>query len=78
MKNIGLQIEAMAEVLKKYPLAQLWIVGDGPEKGNLRFKIANLKLKNSVKLLGWKEKEEMAEIYKKTDIFLLLKRQKKR
>ena len=71
VKNIGLQIEAMAEVLKKYPLAQLWIVGDGPEKGNLRFKIANLKLKNSVKLLGWKEKEEMAEIYKKTDIFLL-------
>ncbi|MFH1583343.1 MAG: glycosyltransferase, partial [Candidatus Falkowbacteria bacterium] len=34
VKNIGLQIEAMKEVAKKYPDAELWIIGDGPEKKN--------------------------------------------
>ena len=33
-KNIGLAIEAMAEITKKYPKTGLVIVGNGPEKEN--------------------------------------------
>ena len=32
VKNISLQIRAMAEVVKKYPNVELWIVGDGLER----------------------------------------------
>src|SRR3989338_4343713 len=37
-KNIGLAIDAMAEVVKKHPKAGLIIVGDGPEREALELK----------------------------------------
>jgi len=39
IKNIGLQIEAMAEIIKKYPQTELWIVGDGSEREKLKMQI---------------------------------------
>jgi glycosyltransferase involved in cell wall biosynthesis len=79
VKNIGLQIEAMKEVVKKYPQAELWIVGDGPEMNNLKLKIKNFspkadqslteKLENKVSLLGWQE--NVGNYYKRADAFLL-------
>lgn len=71
VKNIRMQIEAMAEVVKKYPQSELWIVGDGSEKGLLASKIAGLRLENNVKLLGQKNREELDSIYAGADIFLL-------
>ncbi|MFH0955626.1 MAG: glycosyltransferase family 4 protein [Candidatus Falkowbacteria bacterium] len=71
VKNIGLQIEAMAEAVKKYPYTELWIAGDGPEKENLKFKIYDLKLSGNVRLLGKKIKEELEEIYDQADVFML-------
>jgi len=71
VKNIGLQIEAMAKVVKKYPQAELWIVGDGPEEEQLKVKSQKLKVNDKIKFLGKKNKEELAEIYKKADAFLL-------
>jgi len=69
IKNIGLQIEAMKEVVKKYPQAELWIVGDGPESNNLKSLILNLKLTKEVLLLGWQE--NVVDYYKQADAFLL-------
>ncbi|MHB9019334.1 MAG: glycosyltransferase family 4 protein [Minisyncoccota bacterium] len=69
IKNIGLQIEAMKEVVKKHSNAELWIVGDGPELNNLKFKIKNLKLENKVFLLGWQD--NVGNYYAQTDAFLL-------
>ena len=76
VKNIGLQVKALSEVIKKYPNAELWIVGDGPEKSNLKSQtlptgrqVSNLKLENNVKLLGWQNNPE--EFYKQADAFLL-------
>lgn len=69
VKNIGLQIEAMANVVKKYPNAELWIVGDGKEKSNLKSKISKLKLEDKVKLLGWQNNLE--NFYSQADAFLL-------
>ena len=69
VKNVGLQIGAMAEAVKKYPNVELWIVGDGPEKSNLKSKISKLKLENNIKLLGWQNNPE--EFYSQADAFLL-------
>jgi len=68
-KNIDLAIEAMTEITKKYPKTGLIIVGSGPEKENLKFKIKNLKLHDSVLLEPWTD--ELASYYKSADLFLL-------
>ena len=69
VKNVGLQIGAMVEAVKKYPNVELWIVGDGPEKSNLKSKISKLKLENNVKLLGWQNDTD--KFYSQADVFLL-------
>lgn len=52
-KNQQMAIRMMPEILKKYPDAMLLIAGNGPEKNNLDDLIAELGLKNNVKLLGY-------------------------
>jgi len=69
VKNISLQIKSLAEVAKKYPNVELWIVGDGQERKKLELKIKNLKLQNYIKLLGWQNNPE--EFYSQADAFLL-------
>ncbi len=68
-KNIGLAIEAMAEVVKKYPKSGLVIVGDGPEKKNLDFKIRRLNLQNIVVFEPWTD--DLVSYLKSADMFLL-------
>jgi glycosyltransferase involved in cell wall biosynthesis len=68
-KNIGLAIEAMSGIIKKYPKAGLVIVGEGEEIENLKFKIKNLILHDNVMLEPWTE--DLASYYKSADIFLL-------
>lgn len=87
VKNIEMQIRAMAGIDGKQQTAdgskmrvELWIVGDGPEMGNLsRYasgEIArlatrqeNLGLENNVKLFGWQD--DLVRFYKQADAFLL-------
>jgi len=69
VKNISLQIRAMAEVVKKYPNVELWIVGDGLERKKLELKIKNLKLQNHIKFLGWQNDTD--KFYSQADVFLL-------
>jgi len=59
----------MAEVVKKYPSAELWIIGDGPEKEKLKLEIGNWKLEINIKLLGWQK--DVASYYAQADAFLL-------
>ena len=69
VKNIALQIEAFKKISDKYPKAELWIVGDGPEKNNLIKKISDNKLQDRVKLLGYQENVD--DFYEQADVFLL-------
>ena len=69
VKNIKMQIEAMKEVAKKYPNAELWIVGDGPEKKNYELQAANYKLQKNIKLLGWQG--DLNKYYNMADVFVL-------
>jgi len=69
VKNIGLQIEAMVEVVKKYPNIELWIAGDGPERAKLKFESKKLKVEDRVKFLGWQT--DLNKYYKQIDVFML-------
>ncbi len=71
VKNIGLQIEAISEVVKKYSEIELWVVGSGPEEEKIKTKIEKLGLGDKVKLLGQKSPEDLEKIYVEADAFLL-------
>ena len=72
-KNIGLALEAFAQVVKKEPNAGLVIVGNGPELGNFKSQSAswrtNLKLDDKTRFEGWVD--DLASYYKSADLYLL-------
>ena len=59
-KNIGLAIEAMKEVIKKYPKTGLIIVGEGPEKK-----------KDTANIIFESWSDDLASYYKTANLFLL-------
>lgn len=69
VKNIKLQIEALADVVKIFPDVKLIIVGDGTEKENLQKLASKLKLDDSVEFAGWQK--DLAPYYENADLFLL-------
>ncbi len=69
VKNIGLQIKAMAEVIKKYPNTELWIAGDGPLSAELKEESKKLKIDIKIKFLGWQA--DLKEYYGQADVFML-------
>ena len=69
VKNIGLQIEAMAKVVKKYPDTELWIAGDGSERAKLEKLSCELGVTRYVKFLGWRE--DIDNYYNQVDAFVL-------
>ncbi|MDD4271827.1 MAG: glycosyltransferase family 4 protein [Patescibacteria group bacterium] len=71
VKNIGLQIGAMSEVAKKYPESELWIIGDGAEREELKAKSKKLKADDKIKFFGEKGRAELDLIYQQVDAFLL-------
>ncbi|OGZ34770.1 MAG: hypothetical protein A2174_02410 [Candidatus Portnoybacteria bacterium RBG_13_41_18] len=69
VKNIKMQIEAMTETIKQRPDAELWIVGDGPERQKLKVKSYELKVESNIKFLGWQV--DLENFYRQADVFLL-------
>ncbi len=68
-KNISLALEAMREIVRKYPKTLLLIVGEGPEREALKLQIINYKLQNNVIFEPWTD--NLASYYKTADLFLL-------
>jgi len=71
IKNIPLQLLALKELIKSQPQAELWIVGDGPERNKIIKKINQLGLNSHVKMLGYKNRQELDVIYRSADVFVL-------
>jgi glycosyltransferase involved in cell wall biosynthesis len=73
VKNIGMQIEAMAEVIKNLELRiknyELWIVGDGEERKILEKLCYELRVASCVKFFGWQD--NLDKFYRQADVFLL-------
>ena len=59
-KGVRYGIQAVAKLLKAYPNIEYIIAGDGPLKADLLSLIKQLDINKNVKLLGWKEQEEIS------------------
>ena len=70
-KNLGLLLRAWFRVIKRYPNAQLRIVGTGQEYGRWRKLAEEFQLDDSVIFLGDQTQEELAKEYRNCDLFCL-------
>ena len=70
-KGMGALIGIMPGLVKKLPDVKLKIVGSGSEIEKLNLKIQNLKLKDSVKLLGELPRRETLEYIASANLFVL-------
>jgi colanic acid/amylovoran biosynthesis glycosyltransferase len=69
-KGIQYGIKAVGSVIEKHPDIEYRIIGDGPLKDELELLIAGLNLGEKVKLLGWKNQEEILECMNDSDILM--------
>lgn len=69
-KGVSYGIQAVAKVLDKYPHIEYKIAGDGPMKPELQNLIDDLNVGDHVKLLGWKQQEEIVSLVKSAHILL--------
>ncbi|MDJ0594102.1 MAG: glycosyltransferase [Pleurocapsa sp. MO_226.B13] len=71
-KGLTYGIEAVARLITKYPQLKLHyqIIGDGILKRELEQQIEHLGVAEQVKLLGWKEQQEVRAIIARADLLL--------
>ncbi|MFA6388997.1 MAG: glycosyltransferase family 4 protein [Patescibacteria group bacterium] len=69
VKRIDSQVMALAQIVKKFPQARLWIVGSGPEEKRLKELARKTQLENYVQFFGWQENPD--EFYSRAGAYLL-------
>src|SRR5262249_42003117 len=69
-KGFIFAIRGVAKVLQKFPHVIYDIIGDGSERSGLERLIAELGAARNIRLLGWKDREEILRLYKHSHIFL--------
>jgi colanic acid/amylovoran biosynthesis glycosyltransferase len=69
-KGLEYGIKAVAQSIKVNPNLEYQIIGDGVLKNELQKLIAELKVQDNVKLLGWRQQEEVTSIIAEADIML--------
>jgi colanic acid/amylovoran biosynthesis glycosyltransferase len=72
-KGIQYSIKAVANVIMRKPRRNIHynIAGDGPLRDELESLITELNMGDKIKLLGWLDQDEIRELYRKADIFVL-------
>lgn len=69
IKNVDLQIKALANLRQENLNVELWIVGNGSEEKKLKQTAVELGVKDRVKFYGWQK--NLDDFYKQADCFLL-------
>jgi glycosyltransferase involved in cell wall biosynthesis len=69
-KGLRYLIEAMPRILEQNPSAYLRIAGDGPENAVLKKRISELKINDSVQLLGPVSNEDLPPFYQTSNIVI--------
>ena len=69
-KGVEYAIKAVAKVAKSNPNIKYSIVGDGLLKEELQLLIQQLNVADVVKILGWKQQQEVVKILSNSDILL--------
>jgi len=70
-KGFSVLMEAIAELQKEMPTLRLYIAGDGPQEKDLRLKIKDLRMEDTVILLGRLAHDKLTEYVQAVDIFVL-------
>lgn len=73
-KGYDILIKALSEVARHSSNWELKIVGGGPEEKNLQNLIMQLGLKNNIKLVGRKNKQEIISLLHDSDVFIFSSR----
>ena len=68
-KNHRLLISAFARLVRTHPTARLHLVGDGPEAGAIRRRIARLGLRDRVEMLG--PRDDVPDLMRDADLLVL-------
>jgi glycosyltransferase involved in cell wall biosynthesis len=71
VKQFEVAIRALARLNSEAEIAQLRIVGDGPERDALQELVASLSLNNAITFAGWLEADEVQEALKNCDALVL-------
>ncbi len=71
VKNLGLLISSFSLVKEKYKNVNLLVLGQGPEKGEVKKLIKKLKLTDSIFLLGTMNHKQLSNYYRAVDILVL-------
>ncbi|MEO1375330.1 MAG: glycosyltransferase [Cyanobacteria bacterium J06635_10] len=69
-KGIEYAIRAISKMTATYPNLEYNIIGDGPLKEHFQQLIEQLNVGDTIKLLGWKQQQEIIEILDRCHIFL--------
>jgi len=69
VKNIEIQIKAIAELVNNNKDIELWIVGEGNEEKKLKAISKKLGLEKYIKFISWQD--DLGKYYIKADVFLL-------
>lgn len=70
-KKVNVTISAFAQVLKKYPQAQLEIIGEGEEEKKLKHFCEELRIENSVRFYGFMKNDEVLKHMAQSQIFVM-------
>ena len=71
IKNISMQLQAVATLRREFPDMLLHIVGDGPLKESIQAEITTLKLREHVILEGFKSGADLSPFFTQSDCFVL-------
>jgi glycosyltransferase involved in cell wall biosynthesis len=69
-KGVDIALDVLAEVKKQIPSAELWIIGDGPERPRLQRQTEALGLCGAVTFHGWVAHAECPRLLSQCDVFL--------
>jgi glycosyltransferase involved in cell wall biosynthesis len=70
-KNLIVLIRAFADVAARYPFAELWLAGAGPQRSALESVAAQVGIASRVRFLGHLSTAALAERYRAADVFVL-------
>jgi glycosyltransferase involved in cell wall biosynthesis len=71
-KAVSLALEAFAETRSRFPQTELWIIGDGPERGRLMQLAQELSVQYAVEFKGWLPRRELTQHLASCDALVYL------
>lgn len=69
-KGMDLTVEAFARIAGAWPAAELWLLGDGPERPRIEALVEKEGLGSRVRFLGMRSHEEYAELMGQAHVFI--------